>query len=30
MMAEREIKPGKVDLPTRLILRDSCKTLETG
>jgi len=27
MMAEREIKPGKVDLPTRLVLRDSCRNM---
>jgi LacI family transcriptional regulator len=27
MMSEREIKPGKVDLPTRLVLRDSCRNL---
>lgn len=27
MMIEREIKPGKIDLPTRLVLRDSCRNL---
>jgi LacI family transcriptional regulator len=27
MMIEREIKPGKVDLPTQLVLRDSCRNL---
>ncbi|HEX7555301.1 MAG TPA: LacI family DNA-binding transcriptional regulator [Leptolinea sp.] len=28
MMKEKEIKTGKVELPTRLILRDSCKGFE--
>lgn len=27
MMSEREIKSGKVDLPTHLVLRDSCRNL---
>jgi len=27
MMSEREIKPGKIELPTRLVLRDSCRNL---
>lgn len=27
MMAEREIKSGKIELPTKLVLRDSCRNL---
>jgi DNA-binding LacI/PurR family transcriptional regulator len=28
MINEKEIKPGKVELPTQLILRGSCKEIE--